>query len=215
MAAGESKRAGTGRNKIYRTIKNESVLKRSVTPFLKIDTIERICIVMAKGEEEAISRALADLTKSPKVRFAEGGKTRQDSVYAGLQELADETPDIVLIHDAARPWVTEYIIESVLEAVDKFGACAPVINATDALKIVNSEGFITGHLLRSETVAAQTPQGFRFASILEAHQKASTDGIPYIDDTEIYSTYIGKVFTVAGDPVNRKITYIHDIEPYE
>lgn len=215
MAAGESKRAGSGKNKIYRTIKTESVLKRSVRPFIENEKFERICIVIAKGEEEAVSRALADFKKSQKIQFAEGGKTRQESVYAGLQELSEEAPDIVLIHDAARPWVTEYIIEAVLEAVDKFGACAPVITAPDALKIVNTQGFITGHLLRSETVAAQTPQGFRFTSILEAHQKALNDGIPYIDDTEIYSTYIGKVFTVAGDPVNRKITYIHDIEPYE
>jgi 2-C-methyl-D-erythritol 4-phosphate cytidylyltransferase len=86
------------------------------------------------------------------------------------------------------------------------------VQAPDALKKIDDGGFISNHLQRNRTMAIQTPQGFLFNEIYEAHTMARSDNVPYIDDTEIYSTYIGKVFTVPGDPVNRKITFPCDLE---
>jgi 2-C-methyl-D-erythritol 4-phosphate cytidylyltransferase len=122
-------------------------------------------------------------------------------------------PDYVLIHDGARPWISPDLVNAVLENVVLHGACAPVLVPSDAIKQVDSSGLIVTHLRREETVAIQTPQGFRFKEILSAHTQAENDGSRYIDDTEIYERYIHSVSTVPGDPANRKITYNHDLDP--
>lgn len=140
-----------------------------------------------------------------------GGETRQESVYNALLALHDFSEDYVLIHDAARPWVTEKLIKSVLAAAIKHGACIPVVPHVNASKRIGAGGEILEHHERSRVVGAQTPQGFRYAEILNAHQEARDGGIDYPDDAEAYHHSIGSVYTVPGDPANRKITFGHDL----
>ena len=126
--------------------------------------------------------------------------------------LEQEAPGIVLIHDGARPWITETIIREVYQKTVETGAAIPVVPSVNAMKTINSQGIIISHLKREFTVAAQTPQGFVFTKILISHKSASSDGLEYIDDAEIYSKYIGDTATCPGDTANRKITYLSDMK---
>lgn len=140
-----------------------------------------------------------------------GGATRQQSVYFALEALAELTPGIVLIHDGARPWISPSLINAVLEGTRKFGACIPVVALTDAPKRMSPDNSVAEHIDKAALANAQTPQGFRFAEILKAHNVARASGKDYSDDAEAYHAAIGPVFTVAGDPRNRKITYCWDL----
>jgi 2-C-methyl-D-erythritol 4-phosphate cytidylyltransferase len=87
-----------------------------------------------------------------------------------------------------------------------------VVSSFEAVKDVAPSGLVEAHLSRDRTFLAQTPQGFRYSEILEAHEKASESRQPYVDDGEVYAAYIGPVHTVEGDTRNRKITFVHDLE---
>jgi 2-C-methyl-D-erythritol 4-phosphate cytidylyltransferase len=140
-----------------------------------------------------------------------GGKTRQESVYNALRALSEHSVEYVLIHDAARPWVTDTLIQAVLRGTKTHGACIPVVPHINASKQVGDGGMILEHHERSTVVGAQTPQGFGFSDILNAHEEARKNGKEYPDDAEAYHHAIGSVYTVPGDPINRKITFEYDL----
>lgn len=158
------------------------------------------------------------VTARPTIAFTAGGSTRQASILSGLEaieRIARETglsePHDILVHDAARPWVTGAVIYRVLETVALHGAAVPGITPVDTQKEVDSSGRIVRHLTRSSLSAVQTPQGFLFAELIAAHRKAASDGREYTDDTEIWGRYAGDVYVCQGDPANRKITYKEDL----
>jgi 2-C-methyl-D-erythritol 4-phosphate cytidylyltransferase len=225
-AAGSSTRMGGPVKKEYLTISEEagsriSVLSASLFQFLCLRLFPLVVItVPAGGEAEARAvlaedRRIGKLLDSGEVdlRFAEGGASRQESVRNGLEEFAKsgETINTVLIHDGARPWVSETVIHAVLESTKIHGASVPAIPVVDTQKEIAPDGRIVRHLDRSTIVSVQTPQGFRFVELLEAHRKAATDGETYTDDTEIWGRYAGDVWICAGDRENRKITYQGDL----
>ncbi len=146
------------------------------------------------------------------LELVEGGKTRQESVFNALKALENDPPDIVLIHDAARPWVAVDLITEVIESVVTFEAAVPALPPVDTQKEVSEDGMIVRHLQRRQMAAVQTPQGFMYAKLLEAHKKASLDGTNYTDDTEIWGKYCGDVKVTTGSAENIKITYQKDIE---
>src|SRR5882724_10628634 len=107
---------------------------------------------------------------------ANGGATRQASVHAGLEALASQQPDVVLIHDAARPFVSAALISRAIEAASLTGAAVPAIEVTDTIKQVNETGNVEATPERARLRVAQTPQAFRFDVILDAHRRAARDG---------------------------------------
>ena len=143
-------------------------------------------------------------------KIVEGGKERQDSVFNGLKAI--EKTDIVLIHDGARPFVSQRIILEGIEAAQIFGASVPGLTPTDTQKQVDKDGFITKHLQRVSLVSVQTPQCFDFLKLLNAHKKAHLEENEYTDDTEIWGKYYGKVKVTHGESQNIKITYPKDLE---
>lgn len=167
---------------------------------------------MSQNHIDTAREILGSFISMDKITIINGGETRQESVYNGLIALEKEEPDYVLIHDGARPWITLKIINSVFNKIKEKKACIPVIKAQDAVKSIGNNGVISGHLDRAKIYCAQTPQGFNYKEILDAHKMAVSDNLSYIDDSEIYSRYIGPVYTVDGDVANRKITYKHDLE---
>ena len=214
-AAGSSTRIGSGIKKEYLPYKNGTVLSVCAQAFLNalagekgIEITDFIVTCPAGGIEECI-KALGDV--APEVRITEGAETRQKSVYHGLLAVTGQ-PDIVLIHDGARPFVSRDVIMNALEAAIEFGASVPGITPTDTQKEIDGEGFITRHLIRSNLTAVQTPQCFEFAKLLEAHGRASADKHEYTDDTEIWGAYCGRVRVTPGDVNNIKITYPADLE---
>ena len=211
-AAGSSRRMGTGGKKEFLKLDGQSVLMMSIKPFIESKLFLLHVIVLPKEEIEKGQKLLRNLSKDSKFLYITGGATRQESVYNGLQALEKENPDIVLIHDGARPWITDTVIRKVYQKTVETGAAIPVVPSVNAMKTINPQSIIVSNLKREFTVAAQTPQGFSFTKILTSHKTASTDGLEYIDDAEIYGKYAGDVETVPGDTANRKITYLSDLE---
>ncbi len=211
-AAGSSRRMGTVEKKEFLKINDQPVLKMSLKPFIESKLFLLYVIVLPKEEIKKGQKLLGDLSKDSNFLYVTGGTTRQKSVYNGLQALEKEAPDIVLIHDGARPWITDTVIRKVYQKTAETGAAIPVVPSVNAMKTINSQSIIVSNLKREFTVAAQTPQGFSFTKILTSHKTASLDDSEFIDDAEIYGKYAGDVETVPGDTANRKITYLSDLE---
>lgn len=218
VAAGASSRMGEGLRKQYRSLGGGTVLSESIKPFLKALDCTSLIIAIPSDEDESHARealsadAEIDELLHTKPLFVRGGATRQSSVKIALEAAAkNNPPGIVLVHDAARPFVTEKIIVRTAQAALEHGAAVPAVPPADTQKIIDAEGFIVEHLKRERMVAVQTPQAFDFMRLLASHRKAENDGKAYTDDTEIWAKYEGDVMTVEGSPENRKITYAGDM----
>lgn len=211
LAAGSSRRMGRQGKKELLLLDGRPVLLHSFRAFLETGLFHQIIIAYPEGFKEAIESILPPC-KIP-VELVQGGGTRQESVKYCLDALhsMDKAQGLVLIHDGARPWVSQEIIHRITELAQKKGAAIPVEPSTSAMKILGSQGEVVSHLERQKTWAAQTPQGFRFPQILEAHRQAKESKKTFIDDSEIWDAYIGAVWTVKSSPENRKITYQGDI----
>ena len=208
-AAGLSSRMqGKGKKELYR-LKGRTVLEQSVLPFVLSEEFNFIVVTYPAGKEEDLKKALHHINFP--IFYVQGGKTRQESVRNALLELDKNNTDIVLIHDGARPHISETLIMRVLQRTVEQGNGTPVVPSTSAMKLLSPEGDIESHLKRDRTFSAQTPQGFSFREILDAHNKANEDKGSYIDDSEIWSVYVGPAHTVEGDPENIKITYPGDL----
>ncbi len=207
-AAGRSTRMG-GRKKELEAVEGIPVIKKAVDTFKLIESIRKIVITFPPGGEHDL-KALFGHTYSNLI-WVPGGRSRQESVFHALSALTDYNPDYALIHDAARPWVTGELIEAVIQGAMEHGACIPVVSHVNAPKKIDDSGEICEHLNRALVVGAQTPQGFRFPEIYKAHEIARSNRKEYPDDAEAYHHAIGPVHAVPGDPVNRKITFRHDL----
>ena len=211
-AAGSSTRIGGGVKKEYLPFKNGTVLSVCAETFLNACAdfeITDFIVTCPKGGQAACREVLG--TFAGRVSITEGSDTRQKSVYNGLLAVKGN-PDIVLIHDGARPFVSREVILEALEAALESGASVPGVTPTDTQKEIDANGFIVRHLVRSSLVSVQTPQCFRFKELLEAHGRAAADGREYTDDTEIWGAYCGPVRVTKGDINNIKITYPADLE---
>lgn len=224
-SAGASSRFG-GEKKEFLDLGGRSVLQTALDAFLHLSDLAGIVITypadrLAETRESLDSEILGRLEeKLPAgLRFVQGGETRQASVSAGLSELTraarsaalDPEHAIVLIHDAARPWVSASIIDSVVESTRKYGACLPLCDVADTPKIVSPQGLVSEHPERNLVKAAQTPQGFSLFHIALAHEKACAEAWSCTDDTSLWARYVGPVAYVQGDRKNRKITYREDM----
>lgn len=220
-AAGRGSRMGMEAKKEYRPLGGRPLIQHTLKAFLKTNSFSHLCLTVPVGGEEEARCALGNLLEvlrssaAPELILVPGGATRQQSVRQGLEALAKAAPETVLIHDGARPWISPELIGQVIKAADFHGAAAPAIAAVDTMKRIDERGIITEHLARREIVGIQTPQGFRFSAILEAHRKAAEDYWEYTDDTEIFHRYKGPVFILPGDPKNRKVTVKKDLEGLE
>jgi 2-C-methyl-D-erythritol 4-phosphate cytidylyltransferase/2-C-methyl-D-erythritol 2,4-cyclodiphosphate synthase len=142
---------------------------------------------------------------------ANGGATRQASVLAGLEALASHKPDVVLIHDAARPFVTAALISRAIDAASRTCAAIPAISVTDTIKQIGDTGNIEATPDRARLRIAQTPQAFRFDVILDAHRRAARDGRSDFTDDAAIAEWAGlTVATFEGDPANMKLTTPED-----
>jgi 2-C-methyl-D-erythritol 4-phosphate cytidylyltransferase/2-C-methyl-D-erythritol 2,4-cyclodiphosphate synthase len=140
-----------------------------------------------------------------------GGATRQESVRAGLEAIAAEKPDIVLIHDAARPFVSQALISRAIDAVARTGAAIPAVAVSDTVKLVNGGGDVEATPERARLRIAQTPQVFRYEAILDAHRRAARDSRNDFTDDAALAEWAGlTVATFEGDVANMKLTTPED-----
>jgi len=208
VAAGRGLRAGSGGPKQYRLIGGRTVLARAMEPFCTHPDVSMVQPVRNPDDADIFDGAVAGLAYRPPV---DGGATRQASVRAGLEALASEAPDIVLIHDAARAFVTAGVIARAIEAAQATGAAIPVVPVTDTVKLVDAAGHIEATPDRARLRIAQTPQAFRFATILEAHRRAAREGRDDFTDDAAIAEWAGlTVATFEGDAGNMKLTTPED-----
>lgn len=207
VAAGRGHRAGEGEPKQYRMIAGRSVLRRTVERFLDQPGIRHVLPVISPDHAELCARAISGL--SGVLPPVAGGSTRQASVRAGLEALADDPPDIVLIHDAARPFVPSRMIEDAMETAVRHGAAVPAMALVDTIKALDETGYVTTGPDRNTIRGVQTPQAFRFDLIINAHRaQAGIDNLT--DDAAVAEAAGHRVATFPGAPSNIKLTTAED-----
>jgi 2-C-methyl-D-erythritol 4-phosphate cytidylyltransferase/2-C-methyl-D-erythritol 2,4-cyclodiphosphate synthase len=145
-----------------------------------------------------------------------GGATRQASVLAGLEALSPRAPDIVLVHDAARPFCSAELVSRAIVACAQTGAAIPALEVTDTIKRVDADGHVAGTVDRAQLRAVQTPQAFAFGSLLEAHRRAAQGGLNDFTDDAALAEWAGlKVSVFAGEAGNVKLTTDEDFAKAE
>lgn len=211
VAAGRGSRAGPGAPKQYRLLAGAPVLRRTLSAFAAHPGISEIQAVIHPEDAESYEAAAAGLPKmAPAIS---GGATRQVSVLAGLEALAgSNAPDIVLIHDGARPFVSHRLISDCIAALASHDGALAALPLTDTIR--RGVGGLAGETVpRDGLWRAQTPQGFRFRSFLDAHRAA--EGQDFTDDAAVAAFAGIDVALVEGDEDNFKITSAADIERAE
>ncbi|KRR18594.1 2-C-methyl-D-erythritol 4-phosphate cytidylyltransferase [Bradyrhizobium lablabi] len=208
VAAGRGLRAGAGGPKQYRELGGQPVIFRAMEAFCRHPDVFAVQPVVNPDDAAMFNAAVAGLRHQPPTN---GGATRQASVHAGLEALAAEKPDIVLIHDAARPFVSSAVISRAIDAAGRTGAAVPATSVTDTIKQVNDTGDVEATPDRARLRIAQTPQAFRFDVILDAHRRAARDGRSDFTDDAALAEWAGlTVATFEGDPANMKLTTPED-----
>lgn len=208
VAAGHSTRMGE--DKLFMQLGCMPVLARTLLAFENCKAVEEIVVVTRSEKimEVADMCKKYGISKTSKVIF--GGATRSESSLAGVSEVKSNA-ELIAIHDGARPFVTEKIIESAVSAAAKYMAAAPAVKITDTLKAVDEDGFAIGTVDRESTVRIQTPQVFSADLIKGALSKAVRDGRVITDDCAAIEAMGVKVFMVDGDEDNIKLTTEKDI----
>jgi 2-C-methyl-D-erythritol 4-phosphate cytidylyltransferase/2-C-methyl-D-erythritol 2,4-cyclodiphosphate synthase len=206
VAAGRGHRAGGPLPKQYLDLNGQTILRRSAKAFLDSGLVHVVQVVIHPDDRPLYEESALGLgLREP----CPGGASRQESVWLGLEALAGENPDLVLIHDAARPFVSATLIRAVIDGLSNNEAVIPGLAVTDTIKQVEG-GIITGNIDRDSLRRAQTPQGFRYRTILEAH-RALADVADLTDDAAVAERAGHSVHLVEGDERNIKVTTPEDV----
>ena len=204
VAAGSGSRFGAETPKQFLPLLGKLVIRHAAETLA-----EHVHLLLPVGDTAAIETALTGMPHLPPVA---GGATRQASVYAGLQALIGHAPDIVLVHDAARPLIPPATIPALLAALNDAPGAIPAVPVADTLKLV-ANGRISTTVPRDGLFRAQTPQAFRFATLLAAHQ--SDTGVPATDDASLLEAMGEAVAIIPGSEDNIKLTYAEDLSRLE
>lgn len=212
-AAGAGSRMGAGENKTLLKVAGVPVIERCVRVFCEHPQIERVVIVARPGD---ISRYEAIFTGQGwhgKIEpLIEGGMNRQDSVWRGIAALDADPPDIVLVHDGARPFCSPELLERVLTALQSHPAVVPVLPLTDTIRRAGHKGAPSSVVDREGLYRSQTPQGFHWRILVEAFASAREAGLEATDDAQLVEAAGQQVEFVAGEKHNIKITEPEDLQ---
>ncbi len=206
VAAGAGERMKSSQPKAYMQLGEQTLLRHAARTFLEHPGIDGVRVVIRREHHALYKKSVEGLALFPCVV---GGDRRQDSVRLGLESIAHRHPEVVLIHDVARPLVSPQLITRVLEGLQHSPAVIPAVPVTDTLKRAKGEA-VSETISREHLFAAQTPQGFHFATLLEAHRALATSD--FTDDAALIEKSGEKVLLVEGDPDNIKITTAKDME---
>jgi 2-C-methyl-D-erythritol 4-phosphate cytidylyltransferase / 2-C-methyl-D-erythritol 2,4-cyclodiphosphate synthase len=209
VAAGRGERAGGGIPKQYRAIAGEPMVRPTLRAFLAHPRIDFVQPVINPADERLFLAAATGLRNL--LPAVAGGSTRQASVRAGLEALAAREPELVLIHDAARPFITGALIDRAIAAATARGAAVPGIAVADTIKTVDEAALVAETLDRRRLRIVQTPQAFSFKLILEAHRRAAATRQESFTDDAALAEWAGQPVSVfEGDPGNVKVTTTND-----
>ena len=208
VAGGSGLRAGGGLPKQYQLVGGKPVIRWTLDAFANHPLISQVQVVIGTGHEALFEAASKGLNL---LKPVSGGGTRQDSCREGLEACSTHHPSKVLIHDAARPFLSPELIGNVIAELDHAVAVIPGLPVADTMKFAPG-GQIERTVDRASLWYVQTPQGFDYAKILAAHRKARDAGETRFTDDAAVAEYAGmKVQIIAGEQRNRKLTTAHDI----
>jgi 2-C-methyl-D-erythritol 4-phosphate cytidylyltransferase len=207
-AGGVGTRLGNRTPKQFLRIGGAAILARTLSHFLRHPAV-RAVVVAAPAEHLERTRRLVAARSGERVRVVAGGASRQESVWNALQAAPSDV-EIVLVHDAVRPFIDRGLIDAVAEAAAAHGAAICALPIAETVKRVRS-GVVETTLDRSELWTVQTPQGFRHALLREAHDKARRDGATGTDDAALVERLGHPVYVVPGLAGNVKITTPEDL----
>ncbi len=210
VGAGSGKRHGGKLPKQYQHLNGMLVFRHSLMAFSDHPQINTVIAVIAEDAKPLFTVAADGLN----VKTVPGGASRTASVHEGLKVLADDAPDIVLIHDAARPLVSSALISRIITAITKSHGAAPGLALADALKYLHEDGVAGDDIKRAGLVQVQTPQGFPFQPLLEAYTRLGADA-EFADDIAAARAAGIECIIVQGEPDNFKITMPGDLEHAE
>ena len=205
VAAGRGQRAGGDTPKQYRRIAGAPVIRATLSSFSVHPHVDLVQPVIHLADDELFRVASSGLAKL--LNPVAGGTTRQSSVHAGLQALQGDAPEIVLIHDAARPFLSGALISRAIEAARAHGAAAPGIAVADTVKKIDGAAMVIETLDRGSLRMVQTPQAFGFTLIADAHRRAAAAGRADFTDDAALAEWAGhRVLMFEGEAGNVKLT---------
>ena len=209
---------GKSPSKQFTELGGTPILIHTIRKFAASPRVNEIVVALRKDEMSGFQERLrSDSTSgvSTKTRLVEGGEHRQHSVANALATVSASADDVVLVHDAVRPFVTDEIVDEVIHGAEKFGAAIAGVPAVDTVKKVErtADGaLITATIPREHVVMAQTPQGFRYDVLKKAFAEAAADGFLGTDEASLVERSGHEVAVVMGSPRNIKITTPGDME---
>jgi 2-C-methyl-D-erythritol 4-phosphate cytidylyltransferase len=208
-AGGSGARMGGRVPKQFMLLGGQPILATTASRFAAHPAVMLLVVAAPRAHLRRARRALAGLARRVTIGIVEGGAERQESVWRGLQAVPEDA-DIVIVHDAVRPFVTRSLIDAVLHAATETGAAVCACPIAETVKRVQ-DGLVRQTIDRRELWAVQTPQGFRAQLLREAHDKARRDGVVGTDDAMLVERLGHPVRVVLGLTQNVKITTPEDL----
>lgn len=215
MAAAAGARISPGTSKQFAEVGGVPILLHTLRKFSASPRVTEIYLALRQGEAQGFLERLGQEKFSKPLHIVDGGEHRQESVANALAQVRADDDDIILVHDAVRPFVDQEIINNVIEAASRHGAAIAATGAVDTVKQVDrtAEGaVIRATIPRAQVVLAQTPQGFRYGVIKRAFDEAAADGFTGTDEASVVERSGHDVVVVMGSPRNIKITTPADME---
>jgi 2-C-methyl-D-erythritol 4-phosphate cytidylyltransferase len=210
-AAGKGTRIGGVCSKQFIQLGDRPMLAYSLVAFETHEQVDHIFLVVCQDDFDFCRKdILAKLNLKTPVTLVAGGLERQDSVYRGLRAIPEQK-GLVLIHDGARPFISQDLISACIHGARRWKACVPAVAATDTLKQVDQRGIIQATIERGAIRLAQTPQVFELPLIREAHERALRFGWQFTDDAAVVERCGFEVRVIDGSPENIKITLPLDL----
>jgi 2-C-methyl-D-erythritol 4-phosphate cytidylyltransferase/2-C-methyl-D-erythritol 2,4-cyclodiphosphate synthase len=213
VAAGRGTRTGMAYPKQYRALNGAPIVRDSIRAFAAHPQVDLVQPVIHADDAARFAAATEGLNLAEP---GHGGATRQGSVRAGLEALEASAPQIVLVHDAARPFVSDALVSRAIAAATRHGAAIPALPVTDTVKLVDAQDIVTATLDRSNLRTVQTPQAFAFGALLDAHRRAAAEGREDFSDDAALAEWAGlRVSVFAGEKGNVKMTTAEDFSRAE
>ncbi len=211
LAGGVGKRMGSSQNKQFLLLDNRPIIVHTLQVFQECRAVDGIYLVVNHKDLPTIQEEILETYRFSKIlKLVIGGRLRQDSVRNGLEAI-DEPCDVVIIHDAARPFVSPSFVEKSIFLMEMFDAIIPAIPVKDTIKVISKEGFVTKTLERDSLWQIQTPQTFKCSLVTKAYREGMAKKLYGYDDST-FIEYLGKkVKVVEGSPYNIKITTPEDL----
>lgn len=211
VAAGTGSRMKKDINKQFIKLKNKEIVAHTIEKFYNSENIDDIVVVIREDEEEYFNKNIKEKYGFTNIKVAHGGNERQDSVFNGIKMLKKEC-DVVLIHDGARPFVTDDIIKRSINKANEHNAIVVGVKVKDTIKVVSDNGNIVDTPNRSYLWAVQTPQVFKYDIITKAYEDACNNNYYGTDDAMLVERIGYNVKMIEGSYNNIKITTQEDLE---